>query len=52
MAFRCLLCHPAVVDCADHGNMMSHLGAVRLPGHNMGPFRCQHPGCTLRSVRG
>lgn len=51
MAYQCRLCFPHVRIFADEGNMKSHLGATGLAGHNMGPWRCQHPNCTLRSVR-
>lgn len=51
MAYQCRLCLPRVSTFANDGNMKSHLGAANLPGHNMGPWRCLHPGCTTRSVR-
>ncbi|KAG9944551.1 hypothetical protein KCU85_g7882, partial [Aureobasidium melanogenum] len=31
--------------------MKSHLGAVNIDGHNMGPYVCQRPGCNVRSTR-
>lgn len=52
MAYQCALCHPTVYIAADLGNMKSHLGHRTLPGHNMGPFRCQARGCTRRAQRG
>ncbi|KAK5999944.1 hypothetical protein QM012_005032 [Aureobasidium pullulans] len=48
---QCRRCLPNVVTFANEGNLKSHLGATNIPGHNMGPWRCQHPGCTRRSVR-
>ncbi|KAG9595955.1 hypothetical protein KCU77_g5422, partial [Aureobasidium melanogenum] len=46
--YRCLLCYPDVKECANLSNMKSHLGTAN---HNMGPYRCQVPGCTKRAVR-
>ncbi|KAH0175513.1 hypothetical protein KCU67_g161, partial [Aureobasidium melanogenum] len=49
--YRCLLCYPDVKEYATLSNMKSHLGTIRYANHNMGPFRCQVPGCTKRAVR-
>ncbi|KAG9849601.1 hypothetical protein KCU98_g5213, partial [Aureobasidium melanogenum] len=49
--YRCLLCYPDEKECATLSNMKSHLGTTRYANHNMGPFRCQVPGCTKRAVR-
>ncbi|KAG9599832.1 hypothetical protein KCU77_g4179, partial [Aureobasidium melanogenum] len=49
--YRCLLCYPNEKERATLSNMKSHLGTTRYANHNMGPFRCQVPGCTKRAVR-
>ncbi|THZ24585.1 hypothetical protein D6C91_03262 [Aureobasidium pullulans] len=49
MAYHCSQCvHPPF---ATKGNMATHLGCKNIPGHDMGPYLCQFPGCGQRAVR-
>ncbi|THZ83072.1 hypothetical protein D6C84_05283 [Aureobasidium pullulans] len=49
MAYHCSQCvHPPF---ATKGNMATHLGCKNVPGHDMGPYLCQFPGCGQRAVR-
>ncbi|THV89572.1 hypothetical protein D6D26_09719 [Aureobasidium pullulans] len=49
MAYHCSQCvHPPF---ATKGNMVTHPGCKNIPGHDMGPYLCQFPGCGQRAVR-
>ncbi|THY81213.1 hypothetical protein D6C95_09190 [Aureobasidium pullulans] len=49
MAYHCSQCvHPPF---ATKGNVATHLGCKNIPGHDMGPYLCQFPGCGQCAVR-